>query len=84
MTNISDITSKDIGKKVKIHGQVMIQEDIKESKLLVIKIKDSTGEIEGIISYSNNALQLTKNLTIIGKVQQYKGSLQIQVEKIMN
>ena len=80
--NIKDITIKDVNKKAKIQGEVVRIKSYEKSNFQIIKLKDSSGEIE---ITTNKILDLKNNqeLIIIGRITQYKNSLQIQAEKIM-
>jgi len=80
--NIKDITIKNLNKKAKIQGEVVRIKSYEKSNFQIIKLKDSSGEIE---ITTNKILDLKNNqeLIIIGRITQYKNSLQIQAEKIM-
>jgi len=82
LTNISEITSKDLNKKTKIQGQLINIKTINPD-FQILTIKDSTKEIDITLDKS---IKITKNqnLTIIGKVTEYKKNLQIQAEKIIS
>ena len=79
-TNISDIKLDDINRKVKVRGQI---DSIKNYETIkIITISDKTGKIDLIINSKNTSLIKNQNVTVIGRLTQYKGKLQIQVEKI--
>jgi len=88
LQKINEITLKDLNKKVKISGQVINIKTIENSNtkefFQIIEISDNTGKIDGILN-SKAKIELTKNqnVTIIGRVAQYKDKLQIQAEKII-
>ena len=81
-TNIGNITSKFLDKKIIVHGQITNIRTFEESNFQIISIKDKTGEINIIL---NKPLNLTNknNITILGTVQKYNQSLQIQANKII-
>ena len=79
-TNISDIKLDDVNRKVKVRGQI---DSIKNYETIkIITISDKTGKIDLIINSKNISLIKNQNITVIGRLTQYKGKLQIQVEKI--
>ncbi len=92
LKNISEITIKDLNKNVKIKGGIISIKEYEtntKENFLILTVKDKTGKIEVLITnQKNQALnrQLTKNQTliIIGKVSQYKDTMQIQAEKIIS
>lgn len=86
LTNIREIDSKYLNKKVKIQGEIinMKSYNTKTNEIFqVLEIKDGTGYIEVILS-SKKETPLRKNqkITVIGIVNLYKNSLQIQAHKI--
>lgn len=83
LINISEISSKDLNKKVKIQGEIIKIKNYNQNNFQVIEIKDETGNIEFLISNSNLTLNKTQNVIITGRVTQYKDRLQIQAEKII-
>lgn len=80
LTNISNLTIKDLNKKVKVHGKIINQQTYNENFQILI-FSDETGKIEILIdkkiTFSKN------NITVIGRITQYKNKLQIQAEKII-
>ncbi len=81
LKNISDITTKDLNKKTKIQGQLVNIRTINPD-FQILTIKDSTNQIDITL---DKPLKITKNqnLTIIGKITEYKNLPQIQAEKII-
>lgn len=77
---INQITKQDINKNIQITGE-LIQTKSPLENFQILTIKDSKGEINIL---TNKILNLKKSqqLTIIGKVQEYKNQLQIQADKI--
>ena len=83
LQSINTLEIKDLNKKTKIQGQII---NIKNYETFrIITIDDKTKSINVIINKPNKHLNLTKgqNLTIIGKINQYKNTLQIQAERII-
>ncbi len=79
-TNISDIKLSDINRKVKVQGKV---DGIKNYETItIVSISDKTGKIDLIINSKNIHLIKNQNITVTGRLTQYKGKLQVQVEKI--
>jgi len=76
---ISEITKKDIGKKVKVQGKI---KEIREQNQ-IIKIKLENSNIE-IIIFTKNFLSLKQDHEIVieGKVDIYKNNIQIIADKI--
>ena len=70
-----------IDRKVRVQGDIFNIRSYKESDFQIISIKDNTGRID---ITTDKILNLKNNQTIIitGKITEYKGSLQIQAEKI--
>lgn len=85
ITPISNINSNQLNKQVKVQGTITNIKEFNQYNFLLITVKDPTGEIDILLSSTNlNQTNLTKsqNITIIGKVTQYKNNLQVQAEKI--
>ena len=80
--NISNLTSKDIDKYVKITGEVTRTTDT--PGLLILNIKDKTSEIK-VIVFKEEKIDIKQDdfLIIEGKITEYKGELEIQAEKII-
>lgn len=85
LTKISDINNNHLNKKIKIQGKITNIKNFEEHNFQLITISDQTKEIDVLIKYSKIPLELKPNqkLEIIGKIQPYKNTLQIQAEKIM-
>jgi len=84
-TAISRISNKQLNKYVKLQAQIKTIKNFKQYNFILLTLKDSTGEIDAVLSNTLlNQTRIIENQTfiIIGKVQQYQNSLQIQVEKI--
>ena len=88
---INEITLKNLNKKVKIFGivkEIKIYENNKTKEFFyVLIISDETGKIDAVFNAKPNSnllnLKTNQNITMIGRVTQYKDKLQIQVEKIV-
>ena len=80
LTKISDLTIKDLDKNVKIRGQIKNIRNYEQ--ITILTISDTTDKIDLLINKKNINLIKNQNLTIIGKVNLYKGNLQIEVIKI--
>ena len=81
LSNISEINIKQLNRNTKVSGQITNLMNFEDSNFQIITIKDLTGEIS---ITTDKILNLTKNqnITIIGKITEYKGELQIQANKI--
>ena len=80
---ISEINSNQLNKNIIISGQITNIMDFEESNFQIITLKDSTGEIQATINKVIN-LNKNQNITIIGKITEYRGELQINTNKIIN
>ena len=88
---INEKTLKNLNKKVKIFGivkEIKIYENNKTKEFFyVLIISDETGKIDAVFNAKPNSnllnLKTNQNITMIGRVTQYKDKLQIQVEKII-
>jgi len=76
---ISSINQEFLYKKVKVIGKITKINSFKEFQ--IITLKDSTGSIQ-IFSKNVHPFQKEETLLVIGKVQEYKNSLQINSKKI--
>lgn len=81
LIKIKDINKQLLDKKIQVQGKIQSIKTFKEENFQIITIQDSTGKINVIL---DNPINITKNqtLTIIGKVAEYKDTLQIQADKI--
>jgi len=80
LTNINEINSKYLNKKVKIQGTINSIKNYDEFQLLTLK--DSIGEIEVLVEKSPIKLQKSQTLIVTGRVNQYKDILQIIANEI--
>ena len=76
-TSISDISEKMIDEYVKISGEATNAKA--SSSSTVFTVNDGTDKIK-VIAYKD--LNISGNVEVIGKVQEYKGILEIEAEKI--
>lgn len=79
--NISEINIKHLNKNIIVSGQITSIRSFEDSEFQIITLKDSTGEIQ---ITADKVLQLTnnQNITVLGKITEYKGDLQVQANKI--
>ena len=83
LTNIGNINNKLLNKQIKIQATISSIRSFEDSNFQIISVKDETGKID---ITTNKILNLSNNQTIIiiGKITQYKDSLQIQADKIIS
>jgi DNA/RNA endonuclease YhcR with UshA esterase domain len=82
-SEISEITFKNLNKYIKIKGSIKEVNEYLQYDFLLLKVEDSTGEIDVVLRNTNlNKTYLYKNMNIsvIARVQQYKGKLQLNAE----
>jgi RecJ-like exonuclease len=77
LIKIADINSKMMDNYVKIQGEVVKSKQ--SSGITILTIKDST---ESITAVSYQPLNASGNVEILGKVTDYKGSLEIEIETL--
>lgn len=77
LTNISDINYKMINNYIKIKGEIIKSKE--SSGVTILTIKDST---ESINAVSYKPLNVSGQVEIIGKIVDYKGSLELEIEKV--
>jgi RecJ-like exonuclease len=77
LVKISDINSKMVDSYVKIQGDVIKSKT--SSGVTILTVNDST-EFISVVSYS--PLNVSGKIEVMGKVKDYKGSLEIEIEKI--
>ena len=81
-SNIASISSAQAGQEVKIKGFVT---DIKTTeKIIIVQLKDYTGEISVIIFNNKDIINFKKNsiLEVVGVVKVYNSQLEIEAKKI--
>ncbi|MDP2925662.1 MAG: OB-fold nucleic acid binding domain-containing protein [Nanoarchaeota archaeon] len=80
-TKISDIKKDLVYKTIKINGEITSIK--KQENRYVFQIKDSAGKIP-IYFYSNKNLSINKgdNISITGKLSEYKDNFQLNANKI--
>jgi len=78
-SNIGNITKDNLEQTVSVSGQIT---RITETPgLLILNLKDNTGEITAIIFKEDNlTLQKNEIITIEGKIIEYNGELEIQAD----
>jgi len=82
LTNIENINNKLLDQKTQVQGQIFNIRTFEDSNFQIISIKDSTGKIDITL---NNPINITENqnITVIGTINQYNQTLQIQADKII-
>jgi DNA/RNA endonuclease YhcR with UshA esterase domain len=80
--SIGEINDMLIDKKVKVQGEIFNIKSYKDSNFEVISIKDNTGKIDITLNEILNITN-TQKIIVTGTVQEYKGYLQIQADKIV-
>jgi len=79
---IKDIDDNSLNQKVEVVGLIQAIKTYKTSNFQVITINDSTGKIDITLDRIVN-VTINKKITVIGKVTEYKGNLQVQADKII-
>ena len=81
-TNVREITVDDIGKNVKICGEV-ISESVSKTKHVFLTLNDTSGEMDVVVFNSSaeklNAYDIKKGdaACVIGSINDYQGNLEI-------
>ena len=75
---IAEIGSKNTGSFVKISGEVI---KVSQSTITSFDLDDRTGRIK-VVSFDKVNVSKGEFLEVIGKVDEYRGSLEIVAEKI--
>ena len=83
LTKIESINKDMIGNWVKIRGKIIDKKSL--DNLILFTIEDATGTIKAIYRKDRKEIKIKKvmNVTIIGKVIEYKGTLEIEIMKII-
>ena len=79
ITKISNINEKMIDEWIKIEGNVTNQKNIND--LNILTVYDGTGGIHAIM-YKDLGNCKDSHVVILGKIIEYKGEIEIQIEKI--
>ena len=82
LINIDGINNQLLNQKIQVQGQIFNIRTFEDSNFQIISIKDKTGKIDITLDHIIN-ITSNQNITVIGKVQEYKEFLQIQAEKII-
>jgi len=82
-TEIQDITNQSLNQKIQVSGQITNVKSYENSNFQVLTIKDETGQIDITMSKILNLTNI-KQIEVIGTITEYKGKLQIQVDKIIS
>lgn len=80
--SIKQINNRYLNKNIIIKGQISDIKSYPESDFQIIQIKDNTGKVNITINKITN-LKKFENISVIGSVIDYKDSLQIQSNKII-
>lgn len=85
LTNIKNIGTLGLNKKVQLKGQITSLKSYKNQDFQIITLKDKTGKISVIINKPNRKLSLSEEqeITVIGRITEYKNEFQVQAEKII-
>ena len=81
ISKISDITNKQIDTTIKIKGTIEHLTELEN--LILFSLKDKTGKIN-IILFTDETLNLKQNqkIELIGKVIEYKNTIEIMADQI--
>jgi RecJ-like exonuclease len=81
-TLIENINKKQLDNYVKLNGTIINIENIKSSdySFYILRLKDSSDSIDLISNTCN--LDINQKVEVIGKISEYKNTLQIEVKKI--
>jgi RecJ-like exonuclease len=77
-SDISSLDSKDIGKFVKIAGEVT---SAKSGETSFFEVSDGTGGIS-VVYFGKIDISKGAEIEVIGKVDEYKGILELKADKI--
>ena len=77
-TPINEIDASDLGKNVKVIGEVGKFNDY--GKVKTFLLKDETGEI--MIAVFTESLEVEGKVEVVGSVEDYKGNIEIIADKI--
>jgi RecJ-like exonuclease len=75
---ISEISDSDLGNFVKVYGKI---ENVKQTDTLTI-IKVADGNISINVIADNAQFEVNSSVEVIGKVTEYKGTLEIEASRI--
>ncbi len=81
---IKNITTKHLNKDVKIKGEILQIKNYKTTaneNFQVLTVSDESGEIK--VLFNNHLTNDTKKVAVVGRVEYYKGNLQIRANKII-
>lgn len=82
--NISELNESQLEQRIKITGNLIEARAYSNNTFHIIEIQDSTGAISVIFNTKSKELNLnySKNYSIIGKLERYNKTIQINAEKI--
>lgn len=85
LTSIEDIDTLELNKKVQLKGQITSLKSYKNQDFQIITLKDKTGKINIILNQLPKKLNLSEEqeITVIGRITEYKNEFQVQAEKII-
>lgn len=84
-SSISQLNESELGKRVLIEGKIIEIKDYSNNTFHIIEIQDETSTISAVFNTKSQEIHINSSLnyTIIGKLDQYNKTLQINVEKII-
>lgn len=81
--SIKNITEDNLNERVAVIGNITKVANFEEKDFQILTLKDATGTIE-VVSNSKIPLEKMENVVVIGKIQEYNNTLQINADKILN
>jgi DNA replicative helicase MCM subunit Mcm2 (Cdc46/Mcm family) len=78
---INKISSEDLNKKISFDANILKVKELAPQYLLIY-LENNNSTIEGTLNSKNFTFNSTSNYKIIGKIQEYNNSLQINIDKI--
>ena len=80
LINISDINEKMLEQEVIVQGSLVNLRQTGDT--LILRINDSTGEIDAVVYNHKSALNKGMLLEVKGKIQEYYNKLEISADRI--
>jgi len=84
--NLGELTQKDINKKIKVEGKIIeMRRYVTQEKepMQIVVLQDTTGTQQIILFHEDTILKKEDYIIVIGRVNLYKGKIQIIAEKII-
>ncbi len=84
ISSISQLNESQLGERVQIKGSIVGIKDYSNNTFHVIELADSTGFISAIFNTKSKEIKInySLNYTVIGKLETYNQTIQINAEKI--